>query len=104
MLYTDFVHLMANSDVILTDSGGIIEEASVLGKALVIMREVTERPEALELPNVALVGYDFDKLFQQVQTWLAHPVNGTSSNVFGDGMAGKRIAQCIVNFLGGNRL
>lgn len=99
--YKDFVHVMAGSDVILTDSGGIIEEASVLGKPLVIMRQVTERPEALELPNVALVGYDFERLFEQVGMWLNNPVSGTPSYVFGDGMAGKRIAGYIADFLGG---
>ena len=102
LAYNYFIDMIASSDVILTDSGGIIEEATVLGKALVILREVTERPEALALPNVRLVGYDFGKMQTQVSSWLTDPVQGIPSGVFGQPGASTSVATHILNFLGGH--
>jgi len=101
LAYDIFINAIDSSDVILTDSGGIIEEATVLGKCLVILREVTERPEALALSNVCLVGYDFEKMRNKISAWLANPPQGQASKVFGQVGASETIATHIINFLGG---
>lgn len=68
--YLEFVYLMEKSTIVLTDSGGIQEEAPGLGKPVLVMRDTTERPEALESGTVHLVGTDYDKIFNEVSTLL----------------------------------
>lgn len=97
--YLEFVHLMSKSAIVLTDSGGIQEEAPGLGKPVLVMRDTTERPEALESGTVHLVGTDYDKIVSEVSTLLddAHAYERMSKavNPYGDGKACDR----IVNFL-----
>ena len=97
--YLSFVYLMEKSYVVLTDSGGIQEEAPGLGKPVLVMRDTTERPEALEAGTVKLVGTDYDKIVNEVSTLLddkaAYEKMSKAVNPYGDGMACGR----IVNFL-----
>ena len=98
--YADFTKLMYLSDLIITDSGGVVEEAAVLGKPTLILREETERPEALSLDCVELVGYDFMHLEEMADQWLNKPPKweGTS-NIFGDGSTGQEVAEIIDGYL-----
>ena len=93
--YLSFVYLMEKSAIVLTDSGGIQEEAPGLGKPVLVMRDTTERPEALEAGTVKLVGTDYDKIVGEVSALLDDPVyyNRMSKavNPYGDGKACKRI-------------
>ncbi|MEA4852205.1 MAG: UDP-N-acetylglucosamine 2-epimerase (non-hydrolyzing) [Paludibacter sp.] len=96
--YLPFVFLMEKSDIVLTDSGGIQEEAPGLGKPVLVMRDNTERPEALEAGTVRLVGTDFDKIVSEVSALLDdqsyYEKMSKAQNPYGDGKA----AQRIVNF------
>ena len=93
--YLRFVYLMEKSDIVLTDSGGIQEEAPGLGKPVLVMRDTTERPEALEAGTVKLVGTDYDKIVGEVSALLDDPVYydrmSKAVNPYGDGKACKRI-------------
>ena len=93
--YLSLVYLMENSTVILTDRGGIQEEAPGLGKPVLVMRDTTERPEALEAGTVKLVGTDYDKIVHEVSKLLDNQeyYDGMSKavNPYGDGMACSRI-------------
>ena len=93
--YLSFVYLMEKSTVILTDSGGIQEEAPGLGKPVLVMRDTTERPEALDAGTVKLVGTDYDKIVHEVSKLLDNQeyYDGMSKavNPYGDGMACSRI-------------
>ena len=93
--YLSFVYLMEKSDIVLTDSGGIQEEAPGLGKPVLVMRDTTERPEALEAGTVKLVGTDYDKIVGEVSAVLDDPVYydrmSKAVNPYGDGKACKRI-------------
>lgn len=93
--YLSFVYLMEKSTVILTDSGGIQEEAPGLGKPVLVMRDTTERPEALEAGTVKLVGTDYDKIVHEVSKLLDNQeyYDGMSKavNPYGDGMVCSRI-------------
>ena len=93
--YLSFVYLMEKSDIVLTDSGGIQEEAPGLGKPVLVMRDTTERPEALEAGTVKLVGTDYDKIVGEVSALLDDPVYydrmSKAVNPYGDGKACKRI-------------
>ncbi|NCB68973.1 MAG: UDP-N-acetylglucosamine 2-epimerase (non-hydrolyzing) [Bacteroidia bacterium] len=95
--YLPFVFLMEKSDVVLTDSGGIQEEAPGLGKPVLVMRDTTERPEALEAGTVKLVGTNYDKIVSEVSKLLNDSVyyNQMSKavNPYGDGLACKRIVE-----------
>ena len=95
--YLPFVFLMEKSDIVLTDSGGIQEEAPGLGKPVLVMRDTTERPEALEAGTVKLVGTNYDKIVSEVSKLLDDQVyyNQMSKaiNPYGDGMACKRIIE-----------
>lgn len=68
--YLEFVHLMSKATIVLTDSGGIQEEAPGLGKPVLVMRDTTERPEALVSGTVHLVGTDYDKIMNEVSILL----------------------------------
>ena len=94
--YLEFVYLMEKSTVVLTDSGGIQEEAPGLGKPVLVMRDTTERPEALKAGTVKLVGTDYDKIFGEVSLLLddeaAYAEMSHAVNPYGDGKACGRIA------------
>lgn len=93
--YLEFVYLMEKSTIVLTDSGGIQEEAPGLGKPVLVMRDTTERPEALASGTVHLVGTDYDKIFNEVSTLLedssAYDKMSKAVNPYGDGKACSRI-------------
>lgn len=97
--YLSFVYLMEKSTIVLTDSGGIQEEAPGLGKPVLVMRNTTERPEALEAGTVKLVGTDFNRIVEEVSRLLEdqsyYGVMSEAVNPYGDGKACRR----IVNFI-----
>ena len=97
--YLEFVHLMAKSTIVLTDSGGIQEEAPGLGKPVLVMRDTTERPEALESGTVRLVGTDYDKIVNEVSMLLdnaeAYEKMSKAVNPYGDGHACERIVEFL---------
>ena len=97
--YLEFVYLMEKSTIVLTDSGGIQEEAPGLGKPVLVMRDTTERPEALESGTVHLVGTDYDKIFNEVSVLLeddkAYDKMSKAVNPYGDGKACGRIVSYI---------
>ena len=95
--YLDFVFLMEKSTLVLTDSGGIQEEAPGLGKPVLVMRDTTERPEALDAGTVKLVGTDYDKILSEVSCLLDDKVSydamSHAVNPYGDGHACSRIVE-----------
>ena len=97
--YLSFVYLMEKSSIVLTDSGGIQEEAPGLGKPVLVMRDTTERPEALSAGTVKLVGTDYDKIVGEVSTLLtdasAYERMSKAVNPYGDGLACKRITDFL---------
>jgi len=97
--YLEFVYLMEKSHIVLTDSGGIQEEAPGLGKPVLVMRDTTERPEALESGTVHLVGTNYDKIVNEVGTLLdnAEAYNQMSQavNPYGDGKSCQRIVDIL---------
>lgn len=97
--YLEFVHLMAKSTIVLTDSGGIQEEAPGLGKPVLVMRDTTERPEALSSGTVHLVGTDYNKIVTEVSTLLddqaAYEKMSHAVNPYGDGKACARIVAAL---------
>ena len=98
--YLEFVYLMERSAVVLTDSGGIQEEAPGLGKPVLVMRDTTERPEALEAGTVKLVGTDYGKIVGEVSLLLddkeAYEKMARSANPYGDGKACERIVKSFL--------
>lgn len=97
--YLEFVHLMSKATIVLTDSGGIQEEAPGLGKPVLVMRDTTERPEALASGTVHLVGTDYDKIVNEVSTLLddasAYEIMSKAVNPYGDGQACRRIVSVL---------
>ena len=97
--YLSFVYLMENSTIVLTDSGGIQEEAPGLGKPVLVMRDTTERPEALSAGTVKLVGTDYDKIVGEVSELLAdataYEKMSQAVNPYGDGLACGRIVEVL---------
>lgn len=97
--YLSFVYLMEKSTIVLTDSGGIQEEAPGLGKPVLVMRDTTERPEALAAGTVKLVGTDYDKITTEVSALLddsaAYEKMSRATNPYGDGRACERIIQYL---------
>ena len=97
--YLEFVYLMEKSTVVLTDSGGIQEEAPGLGKPVLVMRDTTERPEALKSGTVHLVGTNHDLIVNEVSTLLDDPVAyekmSKAVNPYGDGKACSRIVRAL---------
>ena len=95
--YLSFVYLMEKSAIVLTDSGGIQEEAPGLGKPVLVMRDTTERPEALDAGTVKLVGTDYDKIVSSVSGLLddkaAYEKMSKAVNPYGDGLACGRIVE-----------
>ena len=97
--YLDFVGMMAASDIVLTDSGGIQEEAPSLGKPVLVMRDTTERPEGVAAGTARLVGADASAIFEEVCRLMddpgAYQRMATAHNPYGDGTAAKRIAELL---------
>lgn len=97
--YLSFVYLMEKSTIVLTDSGGIQEEAPGLGKPVLVMRDTTERPEALEAGTVKLVGTDYDKIVGEVSALLddteVYKMMSMAVNPYGDGLACGRIVEFL---------
>lgn len=97
--YLSFVYLMEKSHIVLTDSGGIQEEAPGLGKPVLVMRDTTERPEALDAGTVKLVGTDYDKIVTEVSTLLddteSYDLMSKAVNPYGDGKACERIVEAL---------
>ena len=97
--YLEFVYLMEKSTIVLTDSGGIQEEAPGLGKPVLVMRDTTERPEALASGTVRLVGTNYDKIMEEVSTLLdskeAYDLMSKAVNPYGDGKACERIIEAL---------
>ena len=97
--YLLFVYLMEKSSIVLTDSGGIQEEAPGLGKPVLVMRDTTERPEALEAGTVKLVGTDYDKIISEVSSLLSdiqyYRKMSQAVNPYGDGRACRRIVDAL---------
>ena len=107
--YSDFAHAMDAASIMLTDSGGVQEEAPSLGKPVLVLRENTERPEAVDAGTVRLVGTDEDRIVQEVGTLLTDPTAydamARAVNPYGDGLASGRIAAAVGAFFGtGSRL
>ena len=97
--YLEFVHLMEKSTLVLTDSGGIQEEAPGLGKPVLVMRDTTERPEALVSGTVRLVGTNYEKIITEVSTLLdnkeVYDLMSKAVNPYGDGRACERIIEAL---------
>ena len=97
--YLDFVYLMEKSAIVLTDSGGIQEEAPGLGKPVLVMRNTTERPEALTAGTVKLVGNDYDTIVREVSRLMDDPLAyqqmSQAVNPYGDGHACERIVKAL---------
>ena len=98
--YEPFVNLMARSTLILTDSGGIQEEAPSLGKPVLVLRDTTERPEAIEAGTVRLIGTAEETVYAETKALLSNPaqyrVMSEATNPYGDGKASRRIVQTIL--------
>ena len=101
--YLEFALLLSKAYIILTDSGGIQEEAPSLGKPVLVMRDTTERPEALTAGVVRLVGTDYERIIAEaslllddklIYTGMAH-----AGSPYGDGKASQRIADFLINTL-----
>ena len=103
--YLPFVWLMDRCDLIVTDSGGVQEEAPSLGKPVLVMRDVTERPEAVEAGTVRLVGADAARIVAEASLLLDEPAEyqamARAHNPYGDGHAAGRIADLVATFLAG---
>ena len=101
--YLPFVHLMTRAHLIITDSGGIQEEAPSLGKPVLVMRHATERPEAVDAGTVKLVGTHPDTILSETLRLLddptAHAAMSKAHNPYGDGKAGERIALAVAQAL-----
>jgi len=97
--YAPFVYLLSQCHLVLTDSGGIQEEAPALGKPVLVMREVTERPEGVSAGTVKLVGTDRLRIFSAIRQLLEDPVAyetmARAGNPYGDGRAAERIVTAL---------
>jgi len=100
--YLSLIHLMRNATVVLTDSGGIQEEAAGLGKPTLVLREVTERPEGLQAGVLRLVGSDPQKIINETTRLLedeaVYARMAQATNIFGDGKAAARIVDALVTY------
>ena len=99
--YPHFARLLALCEIMLTDSGGVQEEAPALGKPVLVMRETTERPEGVEAGTARLVGTDEDSIVTEIFTLLddkaAYEAMARAHNPFGDGRSAGRIVELIGN-------
>ena len=98
--YEPFANLMSRANLILTDSGGIQEEAPALGKPVIVLRDTTERPEAVEAGTVKLVGTGLDDVYNAAKLLLTdakeYSKMSEACNPYGDGLAAKRIVQALL--------
>jgi len=105
--YLPFVHLMRRAEIILTDSGGVQEEAPSLGKPVLVMRDTTERPEAVDAGTVKLVGTDGDLIVAETYKLLdnqdAFEQMARAHNPYGDGLAARRICDVLLDFFKTNK-
>lgn len=105
--YPDFVNIMARSHLLVTDSGGVQEEAPSLGKPVLVLRAVTERPEAVKYGTVKLVGLDEDRIVSAARRLLedrkAYARMAAATNPYGDGRAARRTVQVIKRYFGYSR-
>ena len=109
LAYGEFTHLLSVATVVLTDSGGVQEEAPSLGKPVLVMRENTERPEAVTAGTVRLIGTDEEVVVTEVTRLLtdeaAYTAMSQAVNPYGDGRAAERTVSAIAELLGvGERL
>jgi UDP-N-acetylglucosamine 2-epimerase (non-hydrolysing) len=99
--YLPMVHLMARAYLVLTDSGGLQEEAPALGTPVLVMREVTERPEAIQAGTARLVGTSREKIIEQTQLLMDFPdeyeIMAQAVNPYGDGRAAERIVEALIH-------
>ena len=99
--YLSFVYLMGKCSIVLTDSGGVQEEAPGLGKPVLVMRETTERPEALRAGTVKLVGTNKDKIINEISELLRndsyYQQMSLAQNPYGDGKACSRIVETLIS-------
>ena len=102
--YPHFARLLNISEIMLTDSGGVQEEAPALGKPVLVMRETTERPEGVEAGTAKLVGTDADAIVTEISTLLddseAYQAMARAHNPFGDGRSSARIVELLANEIG----
>jgi UDP-N-acetylglucosamine 2-epimerase (non-hydrolysing) len=102
--YPHFARLLAIAEIMLTDSGGVQEEAPALGKPVLVMRETTERPEGVTAGTAKLVGTDADRIVSEISTLLddkaAYEAMSRAHNPFGDGQASRRIVEILGNEVG----
>ena len=102
--YLDFIHLMSRSYLILTDSGGVQEEAPSLKRPVLVIRDVTERPEGVAAGVAKLLGTDANKIFRNVDRLLndasAYQAMVGPANPYGDGNAAERIVDAIAKWRG----
>lgn len=107
MEYEPFANLMSLSSLVLTDSGGIQEEAPSLGKPVLVLRDTTERPEAVAAGTVRLIGTDKDVVYKETKRLLtdsdAYHAMSMAVNPYGDGKASQRIVQAILHAFGGKK-
>ena len=99
--YTDLIRALRAAELVLTDSGGIQEEAPTFGTPVLVLREVTERPEGVEAGVAALVGTDGDRILEAAGQALSAGPRGPLVNPYGDGQAGLRIADVLISALTG---
>lgn len=109
LAYGEFTRLLSLSHVVLTDSGGVQEEAPSLGKPVLVMRDNTERPEAVHAGTVALIGTDEERIYKEVDRLLNDADHfdamANSVNPYGDGLAAKRTVAAVAELLGvGSRI
>lgn len=109
LAYAEFTHLIKSAKIVLTDSGGVQEEAPSLGKPVLVMRENTERPEAVEAGTVRLIGTDFDRIVNEVSALIDDRAHFDSManavNPYGDGRAAERTVAALEEMFGvGKRL
>jgi UDP-N-acetylglucosamine 2-epimerase (non-hydrolysing) len=102
--YPHFARLLAIAEIMLTDSGGVQEEAPALGKPVLVMRETTERPEGVTAGTAKLVGTDADRIVSEISTLLddkaAYEAMSRAHNPFGDGQASRRIVEILGREIG----
>jgi UDP-N-acetylglucosamine 2-epimerase (non-hydrolysing) len=102
--YPHFAHLLAMAEIMLTDSGGVQEEAPALGKPVLVMRETTERPEGVEAGTAKLVGTDADRIVTEIFTLLddrkAYEAMARAHNPFGDGTTARQIVEILAREIG----
>jgi UDP-N-acetylglucosamine 2-epimerase (non-hydrolysing) len=102
--YPHFAHLLSLAEIMLTDSGGVQEEAPALGKPVLVMRETTERPEGVTAGTARLVGTDADRIVTEIFSLLddkaAYEGMARAHNPFGDGHAARRIVELLGHEIG----